>query len=248
LGDIHPGCRVRSLLPKLGKIQKPTAPTPRTGADSDAAHRPARRGVADPSARACDDAEMSSDGADNGDRDAALRWIIEQMTRSVEDLERLDLDMLARVTGLDPDRAREYLERVEEWLRSRAEDGPGDGLRQLGALIGPELLSRFTRFAGASGANPAGFPGAADRAGGAPHPLDVPTLAQGRALSAIDSGRWSVPPGSHTFIAHDGSEVADGASELIGELRARDWINATGTLTQVGQHALARWIAAHSPQ
>ncbi|WP_249011490.1 hypothetical protein [Conexibacter sp. DBS9H8] len=189
---------------------------------------------------------MSPDG-DNGDRDAALRWIIEQMARSVEDLERLDLDMLARVTGLDADRAREYLDRVEEWLRSRAEDGPGDALRQLGGLIGPDLFSRLSRFA--AGASSAGGPGADDTpASTAPHPLDVPTLAQGRALSAIDSGRLSVAPGSHEFVSHDASPVPEGASELIGELRARDWINATGTLTQVGHHALGRWIAAHASE
>ena len=31
------------------------------------------------------------------------------------------------------------------------------------------------------------------------------------------------------------------ASDLVSDLRARDWITTDGTLTLVGRHALARW-------
>jgi hypothetical protein len=31
---------------------------------------------------------------------------------------------------------------------------------------------------------------------------------------------------------------------VVGDLRARDWITADGTLTLVGRHALGRWCRA----
>jgi hypothetical protein len=77
--------------------------------------------------------------------------------------------------------------------------------------------------------------------GSGPHPLDLPTAAQGLALSALDSGRWSVEPGSHRLETHGGPEPGD-AMGLVGELRARDWIGANGEVTLVGRNALKRWL------
>ena len=73
-----------------------------------------------------------------------------------------------------------------------------------------------------------------------PHPLDLPTDQQGSALSALDSGRWTVRSGSNQ-VAGTGIGVEPAPSDVVGELRARDWITTAGTLTHVGRHALGRW-------
>ncbi len=77
-----------------------------------------------------------------------------------------------------------------------------------------------------------------------PHPLDLPTAEQGVALAAMDSGRWTVEPGSGALAA-DGEEPesAEGPG-LVDELRARDWITAQGEITPAGRHALSRWLDA----
>ena len=195
---------------------------------------------------------MSPDGeGDSGD--PVLRWIAQQIQRSVRDLEQLDVEAISRVTGWDPDRVREQIDTAGEWITSHAEDLSENALRRLenvvdpdtlkrvSSLLDPELLKRFTGgFGGFAGF---GAPGtSAGPTGTAPHPLDVPSPAQGLALSAIDSGRWSVAPGSHEFVTHDGSAAPPDASGLIGELRARDWIDSGGGLTQVGRNALTRWM------
>jgi hypothetical protein len=77
-----------------------------------------------------------------------------------------------------------------------------------------------------------------------PHPLDFPTGRQGLALSALDSGRWTVRPGSNQLVGTGEGPPPPGAPDLVSELRARDWITADGTLTLVGRHALARWCRA----
>ena len=77
-------------------------------------------------------------------------------------------------------------------------------------------------------------------AGPGPHPLDLPTDHQGVALSALDSGRWTVRPGSNQ-LAGTGAGGGPVPSDVVGELRGRDWITADGTLTLVGRHALSRW-------
>src|SRR6202042_487991 len=76
--------------------------------------------------------------------------------------------------------------------------------------------------------------------GPGPHPRDLPTDQQGVALSALDSGRWTVRPGSNQ-LAGTGTGAEPAPSDVVGELRARDWITAVGTLTLVGRHALGRW-------
>src|SRR5450755_3214504 len=74
-----------------------------------------------------------------------------------------------------------------------------------------------------------------------PHRLDVPTDEQGRALSALSSGRWKVDPGTDDLIAIGETASPAFSVGLVGELRARDWIAATGELTLVGHDALRRW-------
>ena len=85
------------------------------------------------------------------------------------------------------------------------------------------------------------------RASRGPSPLDLPTGAQGLALSALDSGRWTVRPGSNVLSGTgEGADPAH-ASELVSELRARDWIKADGELTLVGRRAVGRWCDTAEP-
>jgi hypothetical protein len=166
---------------------------------------------------------MSEDDQNNEGFEAGLRWIAQQVSRSAEHLEDLDIDQIARAAGLDVDRAKEFLDGAGEWLNTHAEGLVSDAGRRFSAFEGAARDHDPLRGAG-------------------PHPLDVPTPAQGLALSALDSGRWTVEPGSHLLVAQgDGPAPAD-AVGLVGELRARDWINAQGEVTLVGRNALKRWI------
>ena len=164
-----------------------------------------------------------SDPNDDG-LEARLRWFAQQISRSVEHLEELDISFLARAAGVDADRAREWLDEAKQWIASQADNVASEAGSRFG-----DLFDAATQAPDAPAS-----PG--------PHPLDVPTEAQGKALSAIDSGRWSVEPGSHVIVGNaDGPAPAD-ALDLVGELRARDWINADGAVTVIGHNALTRWV------
>jgi hypothetical protein len=170
---------------------------------------------------------MSDEDPFDGGLEAGLRWIAQQLGRSVEHLEEIDLDLIARATGVDAERAREFLDGAGQWLSQ------ADGLAS-------EIALRFGGLVGGV------VPGSPSPAGAGPHPLDLPTPEQGLALSALDSGRWTVQPGSHVLAADgEGPPPAD-AIGLVGELRARDWINANGEVTLVGRSALGRWMEQSS--
>ena len=77
-----------------------------------------------------------------------------------------------------------------------------------------------------------------------PHPLDLPTDAQGLALAALSSGRWIVEPNNQTLVATGDGPPPEGALGTVLELRIRDWITTDGQLTTVGEHALTRWLDA----
>lgn len=74
-----------------------------------------------------------------------------------------------------------------------------------------------------------------------PHPLDIPSEEQGLALGALDSGRWRVEPGTNELISDGEGPSPSGRVGLVGELRARDWITASGEVTLLGRDALRRW-------
>ena len=76
-----------------------------------------------------------------------------------------------------------------------------------------------------------------------PHPLDLPTEEQGLALAALESGRWTVEPGTSMLVARGDGPGPSDALGLARELHVRDWINGEGEITQTGRHALARWLA-----
>ncbi len=169
-----------------------------------------------------------------------LKALAEQISRSLSDV---DVDDVADRLGIDPERARGLAGAAERWLsdhrtggeplfsdRNRAAGRPEDprpdvGRPDLGASPGPPAGDRATP------------PG--------PHPLDQPTDDQGRILSALDSGRWTVRPGSSrlaaTGVGPEPPHAGAGPSDLVNELRARDWITADGAVTLVGRQALLRW-------
>jgi hypothetical protein len=150
-----------------------------------------------------------------------LRAIADEVTRSFEQVRFTDFEALAREYGVDPDRARSFLDSAGEWLRAQAE-----AMREPSSTV-PD-------------APPASWEESLRRAG--PDPLDLPTGEQGRALAALDSGRWRVEPGTSALTAVGEGPGPSDALGLARELRARDWIDAEGELTLAGRHALSRWL------
>ncbi|HWF75293.1 MAG TPA: hypothetical protein VG186_18245 [Solirubrobacteraceae bacterium] len=152
-----------------------------------------------------------------------VRSIAREVSRSIERVAQVDLEEIANAMGVDPNRATELVDTAMGWLRTQAE-GFGDEVP--GWSHGPEaevVPAERLRSAG-------------------PHPLDLPTADQGLALAALDSGRWMVEPGSHTFQVNAEGPGPSDAVGLVSELRARDWIAADGEVTLVGRHALSRWL------
>ncbi|HLJ04401.1 MAG TPA: hypothetical protein VKT31_13230 [Solirubrobacteraceae bacterium] len=148
--------------------------------------------------------------------DDALKAMSQQVERAME---QLDLDELAGTIGVEAERAREWMQNAGAWLRSQAEQhdpsAPQRGSREKAADPFPTV---------------------------APHPLDLPTEEQGVALAALDSGRWSVEPGTDALTVHGQGPGPSDALGLVRELKVRDWIAADGELTLAGRHALARWL------
>ncbi len=167
-----------------------------------------------------------------------LRAIAKDISQSVE----RNIDQVAETFGVDAERARQFADAAGQWLNDHVEGGE-------------ELFGRATSQPGQHGrAGRTDAPAQADdetanrssRPG--PHPLDLPTPAQGLALSALDSGRWTVRPGSNMLVSTGEGPGPVQAAELVSELRGRDWIRADGELTLVGRRALGRWCdAAETP-
>ena len=165
-----------------------------------------------------------------------LRAFAEQLSRSISEI---DLDEVADRLGVDRDRVQGAAEAVEGWLTDRVTpheplfgDEPGSPVGAEPPLGVPQGDPHTARGPARSG-----------RAGG-PHPLDLPTDEQGRALSALASGRWTVRPGSGRLSSIESSPAhpePPSHADLTGELRARDWITADGAVTLVGRQALLRW-------
>ena len=110
---------------------------------------------------------------------------------------------------------------------------PGNGSTTR-SRAGEELFGRQRRRAGADAGREDGPPSRFEpaprpSAGPGPHPLDMPTDAQGLALSALDSGRWTVRPGSNMLGEHRRWTRPVDAAEIVVELRRRDWIKATAS-------------------
>jgi len=173
---------------------------------------------------------MSEHDDDHESFEETLRAIAHELSESVERaMSQIDVDEIARSMGIDPERTRSWFESATEWMRGRVEEQPGF----------PDVVPR--RDPAKRRPEPAiGDP----LRGAAPHPLDVPTEEQGLALAALESGRWTVEPGTEALAAHGEGPGPSEALGLVRELRARDWIAADGKLTAVGRHALSRWLEA----
>jgi hypothetical protein len=183
---------------------------------------------------------MSADDENPQSFEEQVRQMAQELGRSVERaVNQVDFEGIAGAFGIDPDRAREWAEGAGGWIRAQAEH------------IGDEMASHHAPTEGGTAASrPAEEPRRAQSDVGpddplrsaAPHPLDVPTEEQGRALAALDSGRWTVEPGSNALAGHGDGPSPDDALGLVRELRVRDWISADGEVTVVGRHALHRWL------
>lgn len=155
-----------------------------------------------------------------------LRSIAESLGRYLQlSVESVDLDEFAGRFGVDPVVARDWVESTGSWVRARTE------------RAGDELVRGFPRSSPVP-ARPDALMSAA------PHPLDLPTDEQGTALAALDSGRWTVEPGSETLTAKGEGPGPTDALGVVRELRVRDWLAAGGGLTLTGRHALSRWLDA----
>jgi hypothetical protein len=166
---------------------------------------------------------MSADDGSHDSFEEMVRSIAREISRSAERITQIDVDEIAGMIGVDPVRAREWVDGAGSWLRAQAEglgdDVPFPAPRPTGAPAGQDPLSSA-----------------------APHPLDLPTDEQGLALAALDSGRWTVEPGTNALAAHGEGPGPTDALGLVRELHARDWIAADGEVTLVGRHALSRWL------
>ncbi|MBV9196500.1 MAG: hypothetical protein JO168_20375 [Solirubrobacterales bacterium] len=156
-----------------------------------------------------------------GDQDSfeeMFRSWARELGESVERaIEHIDVDDIVGSVGVDPLQAREWVQSAGDWLR--AQSGPPTRPAKPAAAEDP--LS-----------------------GAVPHPLDLPTEEQGLALAALDSGRWTVEPGTEALAARGDGPGPSDALGLVRELRIRDWIAADGALTLTGRSALARWLEA----
>jgi hypothetical protein len=175
---------------------------------------------------------MWSDDPNRENLGDVFRSIAREVGESIERLAaQADVDDFAGYVGVDPERAREWMESTAGWLGSQLEH------------FGEEMASRAEqpqesrdRERPASDDDPL--------RGAAPHPLDLPTEEQGLALAALESGRWTVEPGSNRLAGDIDSGPRGDALGIVRELRARDWITTDGRLTLPGQRALGRWLDA----
>ncbi len=159
-----------------------------------------------------------------------FRKFAEEVERGIERASD-DLDALARRSGVDPEEAKRWVDAAGTWLRDQVEQAGPAG------PAGPARPSGPTP-------RPAGPLRADDPLHGAtPHPLDLPTTDQGVALAALDSGRWTLEPGTSILtVRGDGPGPSD-ALGLVRELRVRDWLDGEGRMTLAGRRALERWLA-----
>jgi len=169
-----------------------------------------------------------SEGDPGRDAFEQLRAIAREVGKSVERLTGdLDLNQIA----------------------DRIETG-GERLKELAELAGRQLSEQFqdqdARTAARAGQGRVGAgEGRSLRVG--PHPLDMPTDEQGLVLSALESGRWKVKPGTDQLISAGEGPGPSERAGVVSELRARDWVAASGEVTVGGRAALERWGQSSRP-
>jgi hypothetical protein len=161
-------------------------------------------------------------GRDDESFEKKVRAVATELSRSVERaVKSIDLDEIARQIEMGGERVRELADLTGRWVSDRLSDPEARDAAHARDLEA-ETAAGTLPLAG-------------------PHPLDLPSDEQGRALSALDSGRWKVEPGTDVLVAGSDEASPRDPGGLVGELRARDWIAANGELTLVGREALKRW-------
>src|SRR6188472_2972237 len=105
----------------------------------------------------------------------ALRAIADEVSRGLQSFKTDDLEDVARSYGVDAERAKRFFDNAGEWLRAQAENLGGTPFPTSAPDTVPKQWEESLRGAG-------------------PDPLDMPSDDQGRALAALDSGRWTVEP------------------------------------------------------
>ena len=164
-----------------------------------------------------------------------LRAIADEISQSVQRISERDIEEFSQRYGIDADRARAFTDAASQWLTGRLGGDPLFGRAQ-----SREPSAARSDGAGLDLDGPSEGGSTSSTGATGPHPLDLPTDQQGIALSALDSGRWTVRPGSNQ-LAGTGVGAQPAPSDVVGDLRARDWITTDGTPTLVGRHALTRW-------
>jgi hypothetical protein len=193
----------------------------------------------------------SFDEEGHEDFEDTVRSIAHEIRESVERMaSQVDVDELANYVGVDPYRARDWIETAASWFGAQLEHlGDEFASRTAGSASESEFSSKTGDSASESRGFDADVAGTEDPLrGAAPHPLDLPTAEQGRALAALESGRWFVEPASNRLESRGEGPAPSGALGLVQELRARDWIAADGELTLAGRHALTRWLQGAAAQ
>ena len=170
---------------------------------------------------------MFEDDPSHESFEETVRSIVRDVSRTIERVAHADLDEVAEAIGTDLIRVREFADSAVAWLRAYAEGLGEDGTFWSGGPRGTPVDEDPPASVG-------------------PRPLDLPTAEQGVALAAMDSGRWTVEPGSGALAADGEPTEPSDAPGLVDELRARDWITADGEITSAGRHALSRWLDAAS--
>src|SRR4051795_7563795 len=154
---------------------------------------------------------MDEDKGRSGGFEDALRAMADEIKRNLERVSDTDAEDLARAAGVEPERVREWVENAGEWLRRQAE----------GRFEPSHPAPRREKRPG----GPMRSPGEDVLRGAGPHPLDVPTPEQGAALAALQSGRWTIEPGTQALSAHGEGPGPSDALRLGRPPRARHRIH-----------------------
>src|SRR5947209_11567346 len=122
---------------------------------------------------------------DDKNFEETLRAMARELGQSVERaMERIDLDDLAGMVGVDPERAREWAQGAGAWLRQQAEGfdptayHPGHPDTPAPRQDAPHSPPPHSPSPEGFRPPPDGFPSVG------PHTLDLPTEEQGTALAA----------------------------------------------------------------
>jgi hypothetical protein len=180
---------------------------------------------------------MSDQEPDRNSFEDIARALADEVSRAMERLSEIDMEEIARTASTEAERARHWVEELGGWLREQGDAWSGGTPFGGGMPWDPPARSSSSSTGAATpshGEDPLREAG--------PSPLDLPTADQGRALAALDSGRWRLEPGTATLAVHGEGPGPSDALGLVRELRVRDWLSADGEITLAGRSALMRWL------